>query len=183
MVADRHVGERSLEHAVLRRELVGDAEQHSLHQCRDVLPDEQVAQLRIAAVRVQVHHVGPVDWKPGAPQHMHLNGDVREVLRLQAVRRLDLDQPVAARAPLQDIHDGVGLVCEERRLVDPSGNVFPRLAADFVPLIEDVAQGGVRHELRRVRLVHAPPQLFVTLQTGEEARLGEAERLRRHIQQ
>ena len=212
VVADRHVGQRPLEHAALCRELVRDAEQHALHQRRDVLPDEQVAQIGIAAVRVQVHDLRPFDRQPGAPQHVHLHGDVREVLRLQAVRRLDLDHPVAAWSPLQDVHGGVRLVREKRRFVDrrrsgialqhlagachlvvefverqihegPSGYVLPGLAADCVPLVEDVAMGGVRHELRRVGLMHAPPQLFVTLQPGEEARLGEAERRAGHIQQ
>ena len=61
VVADRDLGEWSLEHALLGRELVGEAQQHSLDRRRNVLAREQVAQIGIAALRVQVHHRGSLD--------------------------------------------------------------------------------------------------------------------------
>src|SRR5437667_409209 len=49
-----------------------------------------------------------------------------------------------------------------------------RALVHFGALREQVAEPDVGHELGRLGLVHPPPQLLVTLETGEVARLGEA---------
>src|SRR5439155_25442673 len=60
------------------------------------------------------------------------------------------------------------------------GHVAPRVLADFPPLREPVLLPRRRRQLRRRGLVHPPPQLLVTLEPGEIARLGEARGFGRH---
>ncbi len=155
----------------------------------------------MAALRIQVHHLGALDGEAAPPQHVHLHRHVGNVLRLEAVGRLHLDHVVAARPARQDVHACIGVIREEPGLIQHrrvvSDGVAGRrhlvvvlverqvdqLAARdvtagalvyFGALREAVAERHVGNELRRVGLVHAPPQLFVTLEAGEVAGLGEA---------
>src|SRR5216117_661490 len=52
--------------------------------------------------------------------------------------------------------------------------VGARARAHIPPLGEQVLLPRRRGQLRRLGLVHSPPQLLVTLEAGEIARLGEA---------
>src|SRR6266511_6176688 len=154
-----------------------------------------------------MHHLGALYLEPRAPQHVDLHGRIGKVLRLAAVRRLHFDHRVAPGRALQNVDPHVGLVREEPGLVDrrqvtfqgfargghfvvvliereidqlAPGNVTPRALADFPPLREQVLLPRRRGQLRRLGLVHPPPQLLVTLQAGEITRLGEARGFRRH---
>jgi len=203
VLSDRHVGERPPQHAQLRGDLVGDAEQHSLDRRGHVLPHEQLREVGVVALGVQVHQLRALDGQAALPQDVDLDGDVGNVLRLHAVRGLDLDHAVAAGPlPLEDVHGGVGVVGEERGLVEGGSggiapqrlargrhlvvelverqvdelaarHVLPRPVAHLGALREQVLQGLGGDQLGGLGLVHPPPQLLVTLQPRQEAGLRE----------
>ena len=202
MLADRDARDQPLQHLQLQGHLVRDAEQVPFDQARHVLTHEQVVQVGIATVAVQVHDLGPRHREPAAPQHVHLDRDVRDVLDFQTVGRFDFDHPVTVRRALQDVHLCVGVVGEERGLVDggrvaaqrvarrgdlvvvlvegkvdelAAGDVAACHAAHLGTLVEAVAQRRRRHQLRRLGLVHPPPQLLVTLDACDESGLGETQ--------
>src|SRR6267143_2296529 len=129
------------------------------------------------------------------------------MLRLAAVRRLHLDHRVTPGRPLQNVDPHVSLVRQKPGLVDrrevapqgcargrhlvivlidreidqlAPGDVAPRALAHFPPLRKQVLLPRRRGQLRRVGLVHPPPQLLMTLEAGQIARLGEPERSEEH---
>ena len=132
---------------------------------------------------------------------MKLDRDVREMLRLELGGRLHLDQVVAIAVALEDVDRGVDVAREERRLVDgpglpgeklqghrdppgecvvrqvhelAAGHVGPRHLAHACALVEDRLLCGADNQFRRVRLMHAPPQELVALESGREPGLGQA---------
>jgi len=158
-------------------------------------------------LRVEMHHLGALHGEARAPQHMHLDRRIGKVLRLVAVGRLHLDHAVAPGRALQNVDPHVGVVRQKPgfvnggRLVFQSlargrhhvvvliereidqlapGHVLPGALTHVVPLGEQVLLPRGRRQLRCLGLVHPPPQLFVTLEPREIARLGEARGLRRH---
>ena len=158
-------------------------------------------------MRIEMHQLRPLHLKARTPQHMHLDRRVRQMLRFAAVGCLHLDHRVAPGRPLQNVHANVRLIRQEPGLVDrrqatvqglacgrhlvvvlvvreidelAPGHVAPRVLADFPPLREPVLLPRRRRQLRRLGLVHPPPQLLVTLKPGEIARLGEARGFGRH---
>src|SRR5438445_10913344 len=58
-----------------------------------------------------------------------------------------------------------------------AGHVAARRFPHPLPGLEPCLQVGMGRELGRIGLVHAPPQLLVTLETGEESRLRQAGKL------
>src|SRR5438445_551186 len=118
------------------------AAQHALHHRRHVLPHEQVGQVGMAALRIQVHHLGALDGQAAPPQHVYLDGHVGDVLRLEAVGRLHLDHGVTARPAGQDVHARVGLIREEPGLVQHRRVTAHRVARRRHPVIELVERHG-----------------------------------------
>ena len=203
VLADGYVRERSREHRPLRRELVRHADERPLHQRRHVFADEQVGQVGVAALRVEMHDLGALHREACPPQHVHLDGRVGKVLRLAAVGRLDLDHAVAPGGALQDVDPHVGVVRQKPGLVNrrhvvlqglagrgyhvvvlikrqidqlPARHVLASAHAHLASLGEQVLLPRRRRQLRGVGVVHPPPQLLVTLQARQIARLGKPRR-------
>ena len=86
MVADGHVGEGAGNGGELRGDLPLHPGEEPLHQRCDVSPHEQVREIGVAALAVQVHHLGPLDRDPVAAREVRLHPDVRDVLRLHVGR-------------------------------------------------------------------------------------------------
>jgi hypothetical protein len=123
----------------------------------------------------------------------------RYVLVLQRFRRLDLDHIEPAVRALEDIDHHEHVVGQEacledrqraglqrgRRLRHPrlhrvvrqvdehaAGEARPCERPHLVALVEPVLERLVGYQLRRVVLVHLPPEVAEALAAGDEARLG-----------
>jgi hypothetical protein len=150
-----------------------------------VLAHEQVREVGVAALSVEVHHLGPRHLQPRPANNVDLDGHVREVLLLHVERRLHLDQGEAAAALLEDVHGDENSVLDEAGLVhdgrsvredllrgcdpavvfvvmevdqDAPGNVCARQLADPLPPGEDRSLPVVRIEFRGLGLVRRPPE-------------------------
>jgi hypothetical protein len=134
---------------------------------------------------------------------VELDRHVREVLLLHVERGLHLAEREAATHALQDVHRHEDAVGEEARLVDgpragcqrrrrrrhapgevvvrqvdqdPARHVRAGERADAVALGEEPLRAGVQHQLGRLALVDAPPELLRALQARHEAGLREPRR-------
>ncbi len=78
------------------RDLARHRGQPRLDQLRHVGAREQIAQVRVRAGAVEVHHLHAADVEPAPTQHVGLDRHVGQVLLLHAGGGLDLDQAEAA---------------------------------------------------------------------------------------
>ena len=203
MLARGHPGERPREHAGQRVDLAGHAAEQRLDHLRHVGADEQVAQVRVRAGPVEVHHLQPADVEAAPSRHVGLNGDVEQVRLPHAGRGLDLGQAEAVPVALEDVHRHEDTVRAEGRLVHgrralrerlprrgqpllvgvvgqvdqhAAGHVRPGQCADPAPLIENGPALWVDLELGRGRLMRHPPQELVALQPLQRAGLRQTDR-------
>src|SRR2546427_12670023 len=99
------------------------------------------------------------------------SSDVGNVLRLQAVRGLDLDHavpPVPTGPPLKDIDGGVGVVGEERGLVEGGGGgIAPQRLAGGRDLVVELGEGQVDELATR----HVRPRPLAQLGVPREPEL------------
>ena len=203
MLARGHAGERPREHAGQRVDLAGHAAEQRLDHLRHVGADEQVAQVRVRAGPVEVHHLQPADVEAAPSRHVGLNGDVEQVRLPHAGRGLDLGQAEAIPLALEDVHRHEDTVRAEGRLVHgrralrerlprrgqpllvgvvgqvdqhAAGHVRPGQCPDAAPLIENGPALWVDLELGRGRLMRHPPQELVALQPLQRAGLRQTDR-------
>ena len=191
-----HLGHGPVQHPQLRARFAGHGGQHGLDLTSDVRAHEQLTQIGEPALAVEVHDLDVLDGQPRAAQHVRLNRAIRQMLRLHAGGGLHLDDRPGRADALEHIHRHEDVVHEERRLEDgrspgreyrlrpgdaagkvavmpvdkhAPGELLPRSGAYEMALIEDGLLGRIGSKFRSVRLVHTPPQLFVTLAAADEA--------------
>ena len=151
---------------------------------------------------VQVHEVGSLHVQAGGAEDVELHGHVGVVRVLHLGGGLHLDEVPPAAPALEHVHGDEDAVREEGGLEDGRGAAghgapgllqpcldVPVVAVDEdaareaipcdlahpVPLVEDGLLGGVGRQLRRLGLVHPPPELLRALQAVAVAGLGKLE--------
>jgi hypothetical protein len=207
MLADGHLGNRPGEHGQLLRDrsrhhLPGEA-----RELRHIGPGEEIAQIRILAGSIEMHDLELRSGHSALTHHVRLRRHVGQVLRLHSRRRLHFDDAGPLRSALQDVHGDEDPAGTKRGLVDdrrvpPEGRVG---GGDplIIGVVRQVDEHAVRHmpaghpayggsvveerlervvglELRRLRLVHGPPQPLMALEAREDAGLRKTDDARRH---
>ena len=155
------------------------------------------------ALPIQMHHVRTRDPDSRLLKHMHLHGDIGEMLLFLGVCRLHLREMKALPVRPEDV-DGheravgekAGLEDRRRTVIDqlaraphllvhrgvrqidenPAGEAVARERSDLRALVEAVLEDLVGLELDGERLVDFPPEELVALDAGGVAGFGEAVR-------
>ena len=197
MLADGHLGNWPGEHAQLLRDRARHHLPGEARGLRHIGAGEEIAQIGIRAGSIEMHDLEPRGVHSALTHHVRLRRHVGQVLRLHSRGRLHLDDAGPLRSALQDVHGDEDPAGTKRGLVDdrrvpPEGRVG---GGDpfIIGVVRQVDQHAVRHmraghsayrspvveerlqrliglELRRLRLVHGPPQPLVTLEAGQDTR-------------
>lgn len=200
MGPDLHLGKRTLEHPDLRFDLLRHAERDGLDLRRDVLVDEQMRQVGIDAAAIQVNQLRPAHRNACVAEDVDLKREVGKVVRLGAGGGLHFAGGPPEVVPHQKVDLGICGSGGERALVDGggpggegvagggqavvdlvAGQVDERAARCFPPggtphlhsLIHQVLRPGAALELRRLGVMHFPPEPLVALASGQETGLRE----------